>query len=308
MTQPGIPNHLVLSTSCYGSRLKTIEDQAFAAVAMGFRRLELGLSEIPVPLSGWEDSRRETGICVDSVVVGSLNPRMQNMSGSRLGAMDAEERERALNSSRRHIRLAQRLQAPIVVVRGCEVEDKRLAAEGEALAEEMDLATLDTHDAVAEKVRDYVHRVQKKGQRQLEHFCRSLHTLNSEFPDTRIAIEPGLQFNDLLNFEAMEWTLDDLSKLGLGYWHDTGRIQMRERAGLPGQGQWLDSFASRMLGVHLQDAAEGQDELPPGQGEVDFRLVCEYLPAEAVRVVEMNERHGRAAILASVHFLIEQGF
>ena len=178
MTQPGIPNHLVLSTSCYGSRLKTIEDQAFAAVAMGFRRLELGLSDTPVPLNGWEDSRRETGITVDSVVVGSLNPRMQNMSGSRLGSADAEQRERALNSSRRHIRLAQRLQAPIVVVRGCEVEDKGLAAEAGLLSEELEQSSGDDLELVREKVRDFVHRAQKKGQRQLEHFCRSLHTLH----------------------------------------------------------------------------------------------------------------------------------
>ena len=44
MTQPGIPNEYVFSTTCFGPRLRTIEDQAFSAVAMGFRRLELGLS------------------------------------------------------------------------------------------------------------------------------------------------------------------------------------------------------------------------------------------------------------------------
>jgi hypothetical protein len=44
VTAPGIPNNYVLSTSCFGDRLRTIEDQAFAAVAMGFRAIELGLS------------------------------------------------------------------------------------------------------------------------------------------------------------------------------------------------------------------------------------------------------------------------
>ncbi|MGD2019192.1 MAG: hypothetical protein PVJ89_13810, partial [Planctomycetota bacterium] len=61
MTKPGIPNDLVLSTSCYGPRLRSIEDQAFSAVAMGFRKLELGLSATPPELRGWEDARRETG-------------------------------------------------------------------------------------------------------------------------------------------------------------------------------------------------------------------------------------------------------
>lgn len=306
MTQPGIPNDLVLSTSCYGGRLKTIEDQAFAAVAMGFRRLELGLSDHPVPLNGWEDSHRETGIRVDSVVVGTLNPRSEHMSGSRLGASDSESRERALNSTRRHIRLAQALKAPTVVVRGCEVEDPHLAGQAAELSASLASATGDALEVVKDRVRAFVHRVQRKGQRQLEHFCRSLHTLAKEFPETRLAVEPGLHFNDLLNFEAMQWTLDDLSRVG--YWHDTGRIHQRQKAGLPGQGAWLDAFAPRMAGVHLHDAAEDEAEIPPGRGEVDFRLVKEYLPSQAARVVEVNPRHGRAEILAAVQFLLDKGF
>ena len=307
MTQPGIPNEYSLSTSCYGTRLRKIEDQAFAAVAMGFRRLELGLSDDPASLDGWEDSRRETGIRVDSIVVGTLNPRSGNMSGSLLGSSNPEERERALNSTRRHIRLAQRLQAPVVVVRGCAVENEVMAQEAEGLNAQLRSATADQEDDIKEKIRDFVQRVQRKGQRQIEHFCRSLHTLRREFPETLIAIEPGLHFNDLLNFEAMEWTLSDLAKQEVGYWHDTGRIHQREKASLPSQGEWLEAFAPRMLGVHLQDAAEDEAEMPPGAGEVDFKQVSEYIPADAVRVVEVNSRHGRAELLAAVRFLIDQG-
>ena len=254
MTQPGIPNELVLSTSCYGPRLRTIEDQAFSAVAMGFRRLELGLSDQPPNLNGWEDSTRETGVQVVSVVVGSLKPRSENMSGSLLGSSEAESRERAMNSTRRHIRLAQQLGAPVVVVRGCAVEDARLAREATQFEVDLETVDEDTREALESRIQDFVHRVQVKGQRQLEHFCRSLHTLRQEFPETRLAIEPGLRLNDLLNFEAVQWTLDDLANVDVGYWHDTGRIHQRGQAGLPGQGDWLDTFSSRMMGCHLQDA------------------------------------------------------
>lgn len=307
VTQPGIPNELVLSTSCYGGRLKSIEDQAFAAVAMGFRRLELGLSDRPVPLNGWEDSRRETGIRVDSIIVGTLDPRSEHMSGSRLGSSDSDQRERALNSSRRHIRLAQALKAPTVVVRGCEVESESLASDARELAKALDTADPDSRDQVLDRIRTFVHGVQRKGQKQLEHFCRSLHALRKEFPETQIAIEPGLHFNDLLNFEAMQWALDDLAPQRVGYWHDTGRIHQRGHSGLPGQGAWLDAFSSRMLGVHLQDAADHEAEIPPGRGEVDFKLVAEYLPSNVPRVVEVNSRHGRAEILGAVQFLLDLG-
>ena len=84
-------------------------------------------------------------------------------------------------------------------------------------------------------------------------------------------------------------------------------IQLRD-AGLPGQGAWLDKYGTRLVGVHLQDATSEEAEMPPGLGEVDFRMVSEYIPGEAEKVVEANSRHGRSEILASVQFLIDRGF
>ena len=55
-----------------------------------------------------------------------------------------------------------------------------------------------------------------------------------------------------------------------------------------------------MHGVHLQDATGSEAELPAGKGEVDFRLVGEYVPREAAHVVEVNPRHGRAEVLVAV--------
>ncbi len=305
MTQPGIPNNYTLSTSCFGSRLRTIEDQAFASVAMGFRRIELGLSENPVTLNGFEDSRRETGISVPSMVAGCLNPLSQNMSGTQLGSTDEELRERALNSVRRHVRIAEEYACPIVILRGCEVEDRELGERAKGLQQRIETEELE--DGVGDDVVAFVAEVQKKGQPQIEHLCRSIHTLATEFQDVRFVIEPGLHFNDLLNFESVGWTLDDLTRHGLGYWHDTGRVHLRERAGLPTQEQWLDAYAPRMLGVHLQDATQNEAEIPPGMGEVDFAAVAAHLSKDAERVLEINPRHGRAEILAAIHFLVGRG-
>ena len=260
MTQPGIPNEFSLSTSCYGSRLRTIEDQAFAAVAMGFRRLELGLSEAPVKMQGFEDSRRETGITVRSIVAGCLDPRSETMSGMKLGSLSEDTRECAINSVRRHIRLAQKYGCPIVVIRGCEVEDKALQDEAAQLHAR--ILREGPTDELKDKARDLVGRVTKKGSRQVDHLCRSLHQLLTEFPETKLAIETGESFLDLMNFETVGWVLDDLGKHGLVYWHDTGRTQLRERAGLATQGEWLDAYADRMVGVHLQDIGHRGHGIP----------------------------------------------
>ena len=305
MTAPGIPNDYVLSTSCFGDRLKTIEDQAFAAVAMGFRAIELGLSESPVPLTGFEDTRRETGVKLAAVVAGCLRPRVERMPCSMLSSPRDEEREQAKLSIRRHIQLAQRLGAPVVVLRGSSVADAKLHSESEDLTQR--IAREGVNDELREAVRGFVGRVQKKGQRQLDHLCRSLHALRQEFPETQLALAPGAHLDDLLSFEGMGWVLDDLAKQGLGYWHDVGKVHLGERIGLASQGNWLDTYAPRMVGIHLQDAAEQESEMPPGLGEVDFKLVAGYLSSGATRVVEINPRHGRAEVLASVQFLHSHG-
>jgi sugar phosphate isomerase/epimerase len=305
VTAPGIPNELVLSTACFGSRLDSIEDQAFAAVAMGFRQIELGLSDAPPRLNGYEDTRRETGVQVSSIVAGCLKPRGERMASFLLGSTKDDEREQALLSVRRHIQLAQRMGAPVVIVRCAPVSDPKLAQEADDLRRK--IAREGQTEELTESARALMRKVTKKGQRQVEHLCRSLHALLGEFPQTRIAVEPARRIEDLLGFEAMGWVLDDLKGKGLGYWHDTGFVHAQGELGLPGQGDWLDAFAPRMLGVHLQDVAESECELPPGRGEVDFRLLGEYVPRTACRVVQVNPRHGRSEILDCVQFLAALG-
>jgi len=308
VTQPGIPNQFVLSTSCFGPRLRKIEDQAFSAVAMGFRALELGLSATPSDLTNFEDASRETGITIDSVVVGALKPLTPDMSGTKLGSAEPDNREMALNSVRRHIRAAHQLGANTVIVRANSVEDGRLRTKAADLLERGLKITADEREEFSEELRKFVEKLQLKGQKQIEHLCRALHTLRKEFPETRIAIEAGDKLDDLLGFTAVGWVLEDLADPKVGYWHSTSRCYARESRGLIGQGQWLDAYAARMFGVHLTDATEEETGLPPGLGAVDFKLVAEYCAGSTLRVVDVHPHHGRAEVLGCVSYLIGLGF
>lgn len=306
VTAPGIPNEYVLSTACFGSRLSSIEDQIFASVAMGFRRIELGLCDSPPTMNGLEESVRETSVAITSLVAGCRDSRNDHVAALELGSLVDEERDRAMNSIRRHVRLAEAWHCPVVVVRGSKVEIPELREQARKL--EARLVHGEEGDEIQDALRDFANSVQKKGHRQIEHLCRSLHRLMSEAPEMRFAIEPGSDLDDLLGFEAMGWVLEDLSSMNLGYWHDVGRIHLREKVGLPGCGDWLDAYAGRMHGVHLQDAAEDEAAMPLGLGEVDFKLLSDYVPREAERVLELHPRHGRAEILASIQFLVDNGF
>jgi len=273
-------------------------------VGMGFRRIELGLAEAPPSMEGLDESRRETGVTIPSMVVGCRDPLNGSMVVERLGSLSAEECERALNSVRRHVRLAQRWGCNTIVVRGAKVEDPLLKKEAEQLSQRV--ARGGENGELKQDVQSFVKRMQRKSYKQIEQFCRSLHMLVQESAETVFAVEPGREIDDLIGFEEMGWVLDDLPSLQ--YWHDVGSIHQREAIGLPPQGQWLDAFAPRMLGAHLQDASREEAELPIGAGEVDFRLVSDYLPKAAQKVLEIGPRHGRAEILASVQYLLEHGF
>jgi hypothetical protein len=129
VTTPGIPNHFSLSTSCFGSRLSSIQDQIFAAVGMGFRRIELGLAEAPPSMEGIEDSQRETGVEIPTVVAGCRDSLNGSMVVEKLSSLVPEETERALNSVRRHVRLAHGWGCSTIVVRGSRVEDPVLQSD-----------------------------------------------------------------------------------------------------------------------------------------------------------------------------------
>ncbi len=309
MATPSIPNEFTLSTTCFGDRLSKVEDQVFAAAAMGFRNFELGLSGVPVTMDGLCDVRRETNSVLVSMVAGCRDQHTGEMVIWKLASEDEGERERALNSMRRHLRLAEAWKCPRIIVRGTRIGDLELSGRADVLAVRVakeGLGRDGATGALAKEIRKVAGEVHKKGQKQLEHLCRGLHTISKEAPDLTICIEPGEHLDDLLNIEAMGWLLDDLPSLS--YWHDVGQIHMRERQGLPTQGAWLDRFASRMVGIHLQDASATQNELPVGLGEVDFKLIAEYTPKNAIRVLEIEASHGRAEVLTSVQALMNLGF
>jgi sugar phosphate isomerase/epimerase len=304
VTTPGIPNEYSLSTTCFGTRLPSIQDQIFAAVGMGFRRIELGLHEAPPSMEGLDESRRETGVTIPSMVVGCRDPLNGSMAVARLGSLVPEEVERAMNSVRRHVRLAQSWGCNAIVVRGAKIEDPALKREADTLQQR--IARGGENGQLSDDVHAFVRRMQKKSSKQVEQFCRSLHTLTQESPTTVFAVEPGREIDDLIGFDAMGWVLDDLPDVK--YWHDVGSLHQREKLGLTPQGKWLDAYSPRMLGVHLQDASDEEAEMPIGTGEVDFKLLGEYLPKNAERVLEIGPRHGRAEILASVQYLLAHGF
>jgi sugar phosphate isomerase/epimerase len=93
----------------------------------------------------------------------------------------------------------------------------------------------------------------------------------------------------------------------LGFLYDVGHAQALSRLGFYRHEEWLQRFASRIVGTHLHDAVGIQDHRVPGQGEVDFNMAAEYLPKAAYRTLEFQGFTTQEQVKAGLKFLLEHG-
>lgn len=129
--------------------------------------------------------------------------------------------------------------------------------------------------------------VDLQAERELEQFARFLHDLMRQAPWLLVALAVEDHPASLLSAERFSLLREEANLPQLGYWHDTGRAETRAQLGFGAPGEWLDRHASILVGSTLQDWAAGQDQRLPGEGQVDFRLVGEYLPRDAARVLSV---------------------
>jgi HAD superfamily hydrolase (TIGR01549 family) len=75
-----------------------------------------------------------------------------------------------------------------------------------------------------------------------------------------------------------------------GFQYDVGHAQALDALGQVPHLEWLERFASRMIGVHLHDVIGITDHQVPGEGEVNFSAIAHYLPDTIQRSLEINPR------------------
>ncbi|MBK9991389.1 MAG: sugar phosphate isomerase/epimerase [Verrucomicrobia bacterium] len=77
----------------------------------------------------------------------------------------------------------------------------------------------------------------------------------------------------------------------VGYWHDTGHAEIKQRMGLLKQREHLEKHAGRLIGFHLHDVdAEGRDHRPVGTGTVDFEMISSFWKPHHLLVLEFSPR------------------
>ncbi len=93
----------------------------------------------------------------------------------------------------------------------------------------------------------------------------------------------------------------------IGYWHDTGHAQIKDRLGLLDHRLHLEKLSDRLIGFHLHDVnAEGHDHQVPGTGSVDFGMVSEFIRPHHTLVAELSPRLSPDEVATSRDFLLEK--
>ncbi len=85
--------------------------------------------------------------------------------------------------------------------------------------------------------------------------------------------------------------ISSLPVSGVGYWHDTGHAEIKQRLGLLNHREHLAANAPRAIGFHLHDVSpECHDHHAVGAGTVDFTMVSEFWRPEHTLVLELGPR------------------
>jgi len=221
-----------------------------------------------------------------------------------LASLDRDTREKGIHFTIKTLETAHSLDVPVIVVHlGC--VETPLPREG--------LQTLFLTDAWEDEGATLLERERDARQRyaapHLDCVLFSLDTIlrRAEQLQITLGIENRYYYQEIPTLDEIDYILTMFDGAPISYWHDTGHAAVQEALGILSHRDLLEQFGPRMVGIHLHDARGVDDHLPPGQGDIDMAMVSRYLPATAVRIMEIHPPATGQEILGSLHHLAHCG-
>jgi len=104
---------------------------------------------------------------------------------------------------------------------------------------------------------------------ELERGARELHALARGQDGLLLAVATPAG-GPLAEPAAAALLLSDLASVRVGYWHCPSRAHLLGHGDQP----WLDALSRRLVGMSLDDVADGQPGAPPGLGGLDFKVAA----------------------------------
>ncbi len=275
-----------LSTMWWSRSTETANDFCRKGRELGFARFELNHQITPEELETFDLDRYHMGSVHDPCPAVIPNKQLE-MGDFQVTSLVEDKRRVGIDTLKRTIDLAYRLGSRLVVIHPGRVDgdhslDNRLR--------DMYRAGLKGSQKYENLRQELVTDRLERGKPHLAALIRSLTEIvdYAKDSDVFLGLENRLHHYELPIFEEMEALLTEFKQPWVGWQLDVGHIQVHDRLGLMSFKQWLEAFSPRMVGVHLHDVQDILDHQIPGSGDVDFAWLASYLPANAIRTLEIN--------------------
>jgi sugar phosphate isomerase/epimerase len=269
--------------------------------ALGFNLIELGHG-IRISLMSGIQKMFDAGEVRFSSVHNFCPVPMEMTSASpdcyQFSAAGKSERNRAVKQTLQTLDLAERLNAPFVVLHCGSVAMNPITDELIALARNGDLLS-------RKYVRKKIEAVRKREREAPEHLTRVKECLKpiverAAEKNVRLGIEGRRGYEEIPSEREVPQILDEIAAPHVGYWHDMGHIQIKENLGFLDHAEWLSAIAPRTIGCHMQDVKwPGEDHQAPFLGQMKLERLTRMLPQNCQIVWELNPRLSAEEILRS---------
>jgi len=207
-------------------------------------------------------------------------------AGYVISSLDARARAVAVGFLRDAIDLAHRLGASAVVVHPGEVAvDRALEQRMRQLFEQGETGSAE----YAELASKYAAERAAAAPAHLEEVRASLLSVadHAEACGVRLGLENRDHYYEIPLPDEMAELLA-LRPGTIEYWHDVGHAAKLDHLGFHDQVEWLERFATRVIGIHLHDIDGLTDHIAPGLGSVEWSGIADFIPRDAIRTFEVR--------------------
>ncbi len=223
-----------------------------------------------------------------------------------ISSENENSRMQGVQAVKQSIHLANILGAPVVVIHcgnvstenGFENQLRRLFKAGETLTKDYQEIKSQIIQSRLRQAGPRLRAVKKSLRELLEH---------AEIFNVKLGLENRYHYMDIPIIDEMEELLQLADSSRLGFIYDVGHAQALGRLGFFPPMEWLERYATRIFGSHLHDVIGLTDHLAPGLGEIDFKALVRYLPADSFRTLELLPGNTLAQVMDGIAHLVEAG-